>query len=119
MVDTANQKVIALFDVDQTLSPARQSIQPDMIETLKQMRAKGVHFGIVSGSDLNKVTEQLGKELVDSAEFCFAENGLYAMKEGQMFSKQSFSEHLGEDKLQKLINFCLKYMANIELPCKR
>mmetsp|Transcript_33384 Transcript_33384/g.24133 ORF Transcript_33384/g.24133 Transcript_33384/m.24133 type:complete len:221 (+) Transcript_33384:111-773(+) len=90
-----------------------------MVETLRKMREKGVHFGIVSGSDLTKVTEQLGKELVNSAEYCFAENGLYAMKAGELFKKQSFSEHLGEERLQKLINFCLKYMANIELPCKR
>ena len=49
------QRVIALFDVDQTLTPARSSIQPNMIETLQKMRAKGIDFGIVSGSDLVKV----------------------------------------------------------------
>lgn len=51
------KKVIALFDVDQTLTPARQSIQPDMVETLNAVMAKGIHCGIVSGSDLVKVTE--------------------------------------------------------------
>ena len=51
------KRVIALFDVDQTLTPARQSIQPDMVEALNATMAKGVHCGIVSGSDIVKVTE--------------------------------------------------------------
>jgi len=52
-------KTIVLFDVDQTLSPARQSIQQDMIECLAKVEAKGIHLGIVSGSDIVKVTEQV------------------------------------------------------------
>lgn len=51
------KKVLVLFDVDQTLTPARNSIQQDMLDTLASVRAKGVHLGIVSGSDLSKVTE--------------------------------------------------------------
>jgi len=51
------KRVIALFDVDQTLSPARQSIQQDMVDTLNATMAKGIHCGIVSGSDFVKVKE--------------------------------------------------------------
>ena len=64
MEQGAGKKIIALFDVDQTLSPARKSIQPEMVETLKAIEAKGVAVGIVSGSDLVKITEQLGEEIV-------------------------------------------------------
>ena len=53
----ATKRVIALFDVDLTLTPARQSVTPAMVEALEKMRAKGVHFGIVSGSDEKKVVE--------------------------------------------------------------
>ena len=49
------KRIIALFDVDQTLTPARNSIQPDMIETLDKCIERGIAIGIVSGSDLNKV----------------------------------------------------------------
>lgn len=51
------KKIIVLFDVDQTLTPARMDIQQSMIDCLDAVRAKGIHLGIVSGSDINKVTE--------------------------------------------------------------
>ena len=54
-----------------------------------------------------------------SAEYTFAENGLYAMKSGQLIEKQSFKDFLGEDKLKKLINFCLHYIADLDIPIKR
>ena len=51
------KKIIILFDVDETLTPARSKILPDMIETLTAVAAKGHHLGIVSGSDEKKVTD--------------------------------------------------------------
>jgi phosphomannomutase len=53
-----------------------------MIETLEKCVAKRVAIGIVSGSDLTKIKEQVGDELVQSADFTFSENGLYALKKG-------------------------------------
>jgi len=53
-----------------------------MIDTLKAISDKGIHIGIVSGSDLVKIKEQVGQELVNTADFTFSENGLYAMKKG-------------------------------------
>ena len=32
---------------------------------------------------------------------------------------QSLSSHLGEDNLKEFINFCLKYLADIDIPVKR
>ena len=90
-----------------------------MIETLEKMRAKGIHFGIVSGSDLVKVKEQLGAEIVAGADWCFAENGLDAYKNGQLLEKQSLNRALGEENLKRLINFCLHYIADLEIPIKR
>ena len=74
--------MIALFDVDQTLTIARSEIYEDMKQALQKMQDKGVHFGIVSGSDLPKVTEQLNELIVKNAHYCFAENGLNAFKRG-------------------------------------
>ena len=58
-----------------------------MKDTLAAMRAKGVHFGIVSGSDLVKVTEQLGEDVVSGSDWCFSENGLFAFKNGSFLEK--------------------------------
>lgn len=113
------KRIIALFDVDQTLTPARRTIEQKMIDTLKAVMAKGVAIGIVSGSDLNKVTEQVGEEMVKTVDYTFSENGLYSLKKGEFFAKKSIKDHLGEDKLKKFINFCLRYIADIDIPIKR
>ena len=114
-----SRKILVLFDVDQTLTPARNHIQQDMLDTLEAVRAKGVHLGIVSGSDLNKVTEQVKQPLIDACEYTFPENGLMAIKKGEQFAIQSFKDKLGEDNLKKLINFSLRYIADLDIPVKR
>lgn len=49
---------ICMFDVDGTLSPARLSASPEMLETLKKLREKCA-VAFVGGSDLKKIAEQL------------------------------------------------------------
>ena len=115
----AQKRIIALFDVDQTLTPPRQTVRPDMLETLAKMKAKGIDFGIVSGSDIVKVKEQMTASVAESALWCFAENGLDAYREGQSIEKQSFNLHIGEDNLKRLVNFCLHYIADLDIPIKR
>lgn len=50
---------------------------------------------------------------------CFSQNGLVAYKLGEEFASKSFKDHIGEEKLQTFINFCLKYMSDITIPVKR
>lgn len=90
-----------------------------MLNTLDACMAKGIHLGIVSGSDIAKVEEQVGKELVQKCEYCFSENGLLAMQKGVEFDRQSLKTHLGEDNLKRLINFTLRYIADLDIPIKR
>jgi len=90
-----------------------------MVDTLKAITDKGVHVGIVSGSDIKKVTEQVGDEIVNNSIYCFSENGLLAMRQGTEFDRQSFKDHLGEENLKKLINYALRYIADLDIPVKR
>ena len=90
-----------------------------MLETLERCKERGVAIGIVSGSDLHKIKEQVGDELVAKADYTFSENGLYALKQGQFLAQKSIKDYLGEDKLKKLINFCLHYIADLDIPIKR
>lgn len=53
--------VLVLFDVDQTLTPARQQVSPDMLDTLRRLRERVV-IGFVGGSDIKKIGEQLQRE---------------------------------------------------------
>lgn len=109
---------LCLFDVDGTLTAARQRVTPNMAEFLEKLRTK-VRVGVVGGSDLCKIQEQLGNDVIQKVDYVFAENGLVAYKNGQLLSIQSIQAHMGEDLLQEFINFCLNYMAKIKLPKKR
>ena len=52
-------------------------------------------------------------------DFLFAENGLMAFKGGSLLRATGFKEYLGDEKLKKLINFILVYIANLDIPIKR
>ena len=109
---------IALFDVDQTLTVARSLVSQEMKDTLTAMVKSGVDFGIVSGSDLEKITEQLGEEVINGAHWCFSENGLQAFKKGQLVEKQSLENFLGKDRVDNMVSFCLDYIDKLEIPVK-
>ncbi|CAL1714974.1 unnamed protein product [Somion occarium] len=115
------QKKLVLFDVDGTLTPARQSATPEIIELLRALRKKVV-IGVVGGSDFVKISEQLfvaGSSAVEEFDYTFAENGLTAYKLGKTLPSQSFIKFLGEDKYKVLVNFILHYLADLDIPIKR
>ncbi|KAJ1748242.1 Phosphomannomutase 1 [Coemansia sp. RSA 2523] len=109
---------ICLFDVDGTLTPARGVITDSMRQTLADLRKKCV-VGFVGGSDFAKQKEQLGEDAVSMFDFCFSENGLTAFRSGAPLPGNSFLEFMGEARYAKLVNFCLRYIADLELPQKR
>lgn len=59
MAAANEKKVIALFDVDGTLTPARKEVSPEVLEFLVSLRNK-ITIGFVGGSDLKKQLEQMG-----------------------------------------------------------
>ncbi|PHH67234.1 hypothetical protein CDD81_3003 [Ophiocordyceps australis] len=113
---------ICLFDVDGTLTPARLSASSEMLSILQKLRAKCA-IGFVGGSDLAKQEEQLGRPagtpVINLFDFCFAENGLTAYKLGQALPSNSFIAWLGEERYTQLVDFCLRYIADLRLPIKR
>ncbi|KAH3747137.1 hypothetical protein DPMN_181558 [Dreissena polymorpha] len=79
-----------------------------------------VKVALVGGSDLVKIAEQLGgDDVIHKFDYVFAENGLVAYKEGQQIGQQNILKHMGEEVLQKVINFSLHYMSQLTLPAKR
>ncbi|KAK9742931.1 hypothetical protein RND81_03G206300 [Saponaria officinalis] len=110
--------VIALFDVDGTLTAPRKEVTPEMLKFMKELR-EVVTIGVVGGSDLVKISEQLGKTVINDYDYVFAENGLVAFKAGVEVAIMSLKHHLGDDKLKEFINFTLKYIADLDIPIKR
>ncbi|CAL8304896.1 unnamed protein product [Merluccius merluccius] len=117
---SADRNVLCLFDVDGTLTRPREKIDPLLDEFFQSLRRK-VKIGVVGGSDYSKIAEQLGEgdEVIHKFDYVFAENGTVQYKEGKLISKQAIQNQLGEELLQDLINFCLRYMGLIKLPKKR
>jgi phosphomannomutase len=95
-----------------------------MLEVLAQVREKCA-IGFVGGSDLAKQQDQIGDALnppvpvLDMFDFCFAENGLTAYRLGQPLPSNSFIKWIGEKKYQKVANWCLHYIADLDIPVKR
>ncbi|KAI0381916.1 eukaryotic phosphomannomutase [Hypomontagnella monticulosa] len=119
--DRPIKNTIALFDVDETLTPARLSASPEMLRTLEQLRQK-VAIGFVGGSNLVKQQEQLGaadRPVTTMFDFCFSENGLTAYKMGAELPSNSFIKWLGEDNYKQLANWILHYIADLDIPIKR
>lgn len=110
--------ILALFDVDGTLTIPRGEITKEMEEFMARLKGK-ITTGVVGGSDLPKQKEQLGPRTFELFDYNFAQNGLDAFKEGKPIGQNSISAHLGEDNLQRLINWVLKYFADLTLPIKR
>lgn len=52
-------------------------------------------------------------------DYCFAENGLTAYRQGKELPSNSFIEWLGEEKYKKMANFILHYIADLDVPVKR
>lgn len=112
------ESTILLFDVDGTLTASRQEITPSMKAFMLDL-CQRVPVGLVGGSDYNKIKEQVGDEIIKSASFVFAENGCVALKQGKVFHEESISSEVGEEVLKRLINFSLRYIADIDIPIKR
>ncbi|KAI5474914.1 hypothetical protein MNV49_002197 [Pseudohyphozyma bogoriensis] len=115
-------KIICLFDVDETLTPARRSVSQAMLDTIAKLRTKVV-VGFLGGSDFAKISDQLtlpgSGNVLDNWDFGFAENGLTAYKLGQPLESQSFIKFLGEEKYKALVKFVLHYIADLDIPIKR
>jgi phosphomannomutase len=112
-----NKRIIALFDVDGTLTEPRKVVSPETVEYIKKLREK-ICIGVVGGSDLVKQKEQLG-DSPNMFDYCFSENGLLAYKDGAHIGSTSLKDHLGEEKLKRLLNWVLRYFADLDIPVKR
>ncbi|XP_067672206.1 phosphomannomutase 2-like [Haliotis asinina] len=120
MADTRDTSIICVFDVDGTLTMPRLKITEEMDAFMEKLKTKVV-VGLVGGSDLSKITEQMGgsADVIKKFDYVFAENGLVAFKNGEQIGQENIQKAVGDDKLQKLINFALRYMSELVLPCKR
>lgn len=111
-------RIIALFDVDGTLTIPRGEVTPAMLEFMTSLKSK-VTVGIVGGSDLVKQKEQLGNDVLERYPWNFSQNGLVAYKNGSLVGEATIAKELGEANVTRLVNWTMKYLSNVDLPIKR
>ncbi len=93
-------------------------VTPDMMQFMKSLSEK-ITVGIVGGSDLPKQEEQLGEGIANVFPYNFSQNGLVAYKNGELQEIQTISKFLGEDNIKRIVNWTMKYLADIDIPVKR
>jgi phosphomannomutase len=86
------KKILCLFDVDGTLTKARQSISRELDESIQTKLKPLCTLGLVGGSDFNKIAEQInGDDVIFRFDYVFPENGLVQYKFGKEVEHQSSS----------------------------
>lgn len=113
-----NPRIIALFDVDGTLTIPRGEITSSMMDFMLKLKQK-ITIGIVGGSDLPKQEEQLGQGIIHLFPYNFSQNGLVAYKDGEILQVQTLANFLGEDNVKRIVNWTLLYLAKVDIPIKR
>ncbi|CAI2379465.1 unnamed protein product [Moneuplotes crassus] len=114
-----SKKIIAVFDVDGTLTPARKAMEQNMVETIEKVKEAGISVAVVSGSDYKKIAEQIGEDFINQMEHSFFENGCVYLQSGKEHTSTSIRDELGEEKIKKIVNFVLRYVADLDIPIKR
>ena len=114
----SSKNIIALFDVDGTLTIPRGEVTSEVNSFLDDL-AKVVTVGIVGGSDLPKQQEQLGNDAHTRFSWNFSQNGLCAYKAGEQLPAQSLSIFLGDEKIKEIVNWVMIYLAGVDIPIKR
>ena len=112
------KNILALFDVDGTLTEPRKQISTEMntfINNLKEV----VSVGVVGGSNLEKQKEQLGQHVIHHYKYSFSENGLIAYENGKLIGTTMINQHLGENTIKEIVNWILDYLSKLVLPIKR
>jgi len=60
----------------------------------------------------------LGEGIVNVFPWNFSQNGLVSYKDGKLVEVQTISTFLGEDNIKKIVNWTMKYLADVDIPVK-
>jgi len=111
-------KSLILFDLDGTLAESTQKVSHDMKYLLKQLKRK-YELALVGGSAFDQHCRQIGDDIFIIFDYIFSENGIMAYHKGELIHSNDIRDVILEETMQSLINFVLRYIADLELPKKR
>jgi len=107
-----------LFDMDGTLTPARKSMKHDMLGQLKKLYDSEWEIGIVSGSDMDYITQQCNilfdLSPINAGEIHFLPcNGTKYYKNRKKIWEFSMVEKLGESIMKHIMKTLIDYQYQI------
>ncbi len=98
------------FDVDGTLTPSRQRIDPNFeqwfIQWMSFVQEKGHSVLLVTGSDYDKTVEQLGSTITESVDYCCNCLGNHVLRSGKLIESYTFTPS------KSLIDFLTKELES-------
>ena len=80
---------VYIFDVDGTLTPSRRTMVEDFLEFFNGWSKRNT-FWLVSGSDLNKMKEQVPEFILERAEGLFTCGGNQLYRDGELIYENKF-----------------------------
>ncbi|GMF65177.1 unnamed protein product [Phytophthora lilii] len=121
-----NPRIIALFDVDGTLTAARKTATAEMLARLQKLR-QSITIGVVGGSDLVKQKEQLGEDgQARGRDGASGQSGeplaasiLLTCCCCCCASLQNLKSQYTNAQINRLVNYILRYVADLDIPVKR
>lgn len=108
---------LLLFDVDGTLTYPMKTITSDVVECLKQMKYAGYSLGIVGGSNITKIKQQLGDEIY-LFDHVFAENGTVTYSRETLIN-ESITTYLNDDQYNNLVTEIIRELFSYPIPVRR
>jgi len=122
--------VALLFDMDGTLTDARQPISNEVLEALRSTKT-GIKRHLITGSDMTKIEEQIPKEnLLELFGGVYTCNGTKVYNcnldmddenlpiEPELIHKVTLRDHYSEADINHIVNVLLKAAANTHTKVK-
>tara|TARA_R110000822_G_scaffold102248_3_gene228560 strand:- start:219 stop:1019 length:801 start_codon:yes stop_codon:yes gene_type:complete len=113
-------KKIILFDMDGTLTPPRGKININVEQCLMELQRKGFEIGIVTGSGMNYVRQQLSPmfdlSLADTSKIHFLPcNGTKYILNEKIVYEMNMKDYMGDNLWHRLVSKLIKNQNNMSL----
>lgn len=111
---------LLLFDIDGTLCHSGQQIGPELKEQLVRLSKKHT-LGLVGGGVYDKLVYQMD-DILEIFTYIFSESGntLHLNQDGSITKvySRNMREQFGDKMIISINNILLKYLVDMDLPCK-
>lgn len=113
-------KKVVLFDMDGTLTEARQKMGIEMEQQLRNLQQAGYEIGILTGSDMNYVKQQCSGlfdlSLVDTSKIHFLPcNGTKYILNRETVYERNMRDYMGEKLWRRLMGLVISFQNDLVL----